>query len=309
MDHKQNILDALSVMRDSVKIEGNIFKLRSYEKVIKNIANITEPILSFEQIEVSSGAGDKIKLKLKEIIETGHLKQADKISKRSDVKIKNELMQVYGIGPKKAIDLVEKHEIYSVEDLRKKSKLDDKLLTTAQKIGLECYEDLLERIPRSEMLQHQKILNLSLEKGEITGSFRRGNDSSGDIDALLNMNSEEFKKYINNLQKKKYLIHILAEGDRKMLGVCRLKNGKYRRLDLIRTDKHEYPYMLLYFTGSAKFNVAFRQHCLNVGYSLNEHSFTPNVIGLETEKDIFDYLNIKYIEPEKRVDISSIIKK
>ena len=58
--------------------------------------------------------------------------------------------------------------------------------------------------------------------------------------------------------------------------------------------------MKLYFTGPKEFNVAFRQHCLDIGLSLNEHSFTPEVKGLKTEKDIFNYVGLKYVDPENR---------
>jgi DNA polymerase/3'-5' exonuclease PolX len=64
--------------------------------------------------------------------------------------------------------------------------------------------------------------------------------------------------------------------------------------------------MKLYFTGSAKFNIAFRQHCLKKGLSLNEHGFTPPVKGLKTEKDIFKYVGLKYVEPENRIDENSL---
>jgi DNA polymerase/3'-5' exonuclease PolX len=66
--------------------------------------------------------------------------------------------------------------------------------------------------------------------------------------------------------------------------------------------------MKLYFTGSGEFNVAFRQHCLTLGLSLNEHGFTPKIEGLKTERDIFNYVKLKYIKPENRIDERSIIK-
>ena len=68
--------------------------------------------------------------------------------------------------------------------------------------------------------------------------------------------------------------------------------------------------MKLYFTGSAKFNVAFRHHCLKKGLSLNEHGFTPSVkdVVLKTEKDIFKYVNLEYVEPENRIDEKSLKK-
>ena len=307
MDHKENIINALTIMKNNAISEGGTFQARAYDKVIKNLKQIKEPILNYKQIENIDGAGKKIKLKFQEIISTGKLKEAQKIIEREDTDIKSQLLNVYGIGPSKAKSLIENFDIKSIEDLRKKSKKNPDILTTAQHIGLKCYEDLLERIPREEMLQHKKILDIPKEKGTIVGSFRRKEKNSGDIDVMLNMNKVEFDAFINNLDSKGYIKYYLAKGDKKILAVCQLKDGKYRRIDLIRNSEEEYPFMKLYFTGSAKFNVAFRQHCLTKGLSLNEHSFTPKVEGLKTEKDIFKYVGLEYVKPENRIDSSSLI--
>ena len=151
------------------------------------------------------------------------------------------------------------------------------------------------------MLKHQKILNLSKDKGEIVGSFRRKEESSGDIDIMLNMNSKEFEDFTNSLIKKNYIRYVLAKGDKKMLAICKINDAsKYRRIDLIRNSPEEYPYMKLYFSGPKEFNIVFRNHCLKLGLSLNEHCFTPNVKGLKSEKDIFEYVGLKYVVPQNR---------
>jgi len=292
-DYKEIILNSLCLLKN--KADNNGFQIRAYEKVIKNIKNINEPIFSFSQVENIDGVGKSIKLKLKEIIETGGLKEF-----KSTDDIMCELLQIYGVGPKKARELIENHNITSIEDLRNKVKDDCKLLTYSQEIGLKYYEDFLERIPREEIYKHEKVLSLKKEKGEIVGSFRRKEKSSGDIDVMLNMDVDEFNSYINKLIDKNYLKFILARGDKKLLGVCSIKNGKNRRIDLIRNTPEEYPYMKLYFTGPKEFNVTFRQHCLDIGLSLNEHSFTPEVKGLKNEEDIFNYVGLKYVDPEFR---------
>ena len=293
MDLKKNIIIELTKYKTDAQIKGESFKVRAYDKVIKNIENITIPIISYEQIENIEGAGKSIKAKLKEIVkefkenDEGHLFQ--------------DLLKIYGVGPKKANDLINIHKISSINDLRMKSENDSSILTNSQKIGLRFYEDLLERIPRSEMLKHQKII----KKGEIVGSFRRKESSSGDIDVMLCMDTDEFNKFIDD--HRNYIKYVLARGDKKMLGICSLNDSsKHRRIDLIRNTEEEYPFMKLYFTGSAKFNVAFRQHCLTKGLSLNEHGFTPPVKGLKTEKDIFSYVGIEYVEPENRIDENSL---
>lgn len=292
MDHKDNIINTLTILKNNSN--DNIFHVRAYDKVISNIKKIKEPILSLKQVENIEGVGTKIKSKLQDIFSSHHLHI------NIDNDIKNNLLNVYGIGESKAKSLIDEHNIKSIDDLRNKSKVNNKLLTKAQTIGLLCYEDLLLRIPRSEMKKHKKILNLSKDKGEIVGSFRRKEETSGDIDVMLNMNSVEFKKYTEGLVKSGYIKYILAEGDKKMLAICKLEDSKYRRIDLIRNTKEEYPFMKLYFTGPKEFNISFRNHCLSLGLSLNERSFKPYVENIKTEEDIFKHVGLEYVEPENR---------
>ena len=72
MNYKDNIINALTVLRDNAKIEGGIFQVRAYDKVLNNIKNFTGSITKYEQIENIEGAGKKIKVKLQEIINTGN---------------------------------------------------------------------------------------------------------------------------------------------------------------------------------------------------------------------------------------------
>ena len=85
-----------------------------------------------------------------------------------------------------------------------------------------------------------------------------------------------FARMIHVLTRSGYVIDVLANGSKKWMGYVRLgADGVARRLDLLLTPPAEYPYALLYFTGSDKFNIAFRRRCLERGYTLNEHTMTP----------------------------------
>ena len=72
------------------------------------------------------------------------------------------------------------------------------------------------------------------------------------------------------------------------------------------TKPNEYPFAILYFTGSDSFNKEMRQKCLKKGLSLNEYSLKVNETKVPlshafyTEKDIFEYLGFPYVEPTKR---------
>lgn len=308
MDHTKNIIDSLSVIMAADKAAGKPFPARAYEKVIKNIASLSKPIYSMADLVGLKGIGVGISKLIEEIITTGSLGAAKEITENPENKILIDLQNVYGVGPVKAKDLYQKHNVRSITDLRVQVAKDPKLLTAAQKKGLHHYEDLLERIPREEMLQHEIKIALNPEKGRIVGSFRRCAKDSGDIDIMLDATAQELKEFANDLIRKGYLIASLASGSSKHLAICRLPGGKARRLDLIRCSSAEYPYMLLYFTGSDRFNVAFRKYCLTKGYSLNEHGFTPAVHGLKSEEDIFGFVGLAYKKPEERTGPEAVIQ-
>jgi DNA polymerase beta len=270
------------------------------------------------------GIGVKIKTKLEEIFATGTFSEYSETDLTISYK---ELLQIYGIGPKKAKELVNMG-IYSIAQLREKFMENPELLNEAQILGLQYYEDSIERIPRSEMVLHNNYLKLQSKKFDlsvcITGSYRRGMPSSGDIDCLVHYQDftpkesiETFNYYIDTLIKNNYIIAVLSRGEKKCLCFAKIKesNGlsgsktsknKVRRLDLLLTTPEEYPYALLYFTGSKQFNISMRKHALGMGYSLSEQSLTNvntkrKVRGLSTEKEVFDFLDYKYISPEKRI--------
>jgi DNA polymerase beta len=234
---------------------------------------------------------------------------------------------IYGIGPAKIKALISK-QILTIDQLRNTLKEDPKLLNNKQKMGLRHYEDLNERIPRSEITSfNRNMLKLLKDNyGEdinmtITGSYRRGVKTSGDIDMLITSRKYEGKALdmvLKLLMDRKIIYENLAKGKKKFMGVIRVSpDSKARHLDIIETTPSDYPYAMLYFTGSAQHNIKMRRKALELGYSLNEYDMTikgtKNRVSAEkliekigkneceTEEDIFDFLDMKYKEPKKRV--------
>jgi len=326
MDYKPLIIDALEVLRKRDVAEKEVFKARAYAKVISQLKTHEGTITSYEDVKNIAGIGEKISKKIKEIMETGTLASAEKAKTLYNIDALDALQNIYGVGPAKATELV-KAGITSIAALREAVKANPKLLNDKQKIGLTYYEDLLERIPRAEMEEHKDTLealkpaDMEDYETEIVGSFRREAPTSGDIDVLIRMPSgtepkeakERLAEYVEMLRGFGYLEEILALGEHKCMAISRIFKGKARRLDLLMTPDEEYAYAILYFTGSDKFNVAFRQYALDKGYTLNEHTLTPIREGVKevpymaTEKDIFKFLGLRYIEPSKRVDSHQII--
>jgi len=315
IDHKKNIVEFLEVLRKKEVAAKEPFKAKAYATVIKNVNALTKEVHSVDDLKEVKGIGEKIRTKLVEYFETGKVQEAENASNNGVTGIMEELMNIHGIGPAKARSLVEVDGVKSVDDLKEKSHL----LNDKQKIGLKYYKDFMDRIPRKEMLVHYELLVKTIKSVderfafEVTGSFRRMAPSSGDIDVLIThkddpANVEElFKSVVDRLKRDGYIVDVFAEGGKKCLAVCKLKRYKtFRRIDLLYTNKKEYPFAVLYFTGDAGFNVAMRQYCLGKGLSLSEHGLKDDKTGkliehdFETEEDIFAYLGLKYVEPKDR---------
>jgi DNA polymerase lambda len=345
-NHKQTIIDALDILRKRDVADKAVFSARAYAKVITQLKNYEGPIVTYDDVKNIDGIGAKMEKKIKEILETGSLAAAEKAKTLYNIDALDALQKIYGVGPTKATDLV-KSGITSIQQLRDEVKNNPKLLNDKQKIGLKYYEDLLERIPRNEMEEHRDILDalkpVEMEdyETEIVGSFRREAANSGDIDVLIRVPADTDSKtakenlalYVKMLEGFGYIEEILALGEHKCMAISkideelqtelnnknymaigRMYNGKARRLDLLMTPDEEYAYAILYFTGSDRFNVAFRTYSENKGYKLNEHTLTPIRAGVQTvpymktEQDIFKFLGLRYIAPAYRVDGNQIIQ-
>ncbi len=325
MDYKDTIIRELDTLRRADIAKKEPFSAKAYAKVIEQLRAKEGPIQTLDDVKGIPGIGKKISLKIEEILQTGSLKAATEARKETNLESLDILQGVHGIGPVKAKQLVETKGIRTIADLRQSLREDPELLNDVQKMGLKYYEDAIERIPRHEMAMHETLILMALDPrftGAIVGSYRRGAESSGDIDVLLmlpdSMSKKEqgdlFLEMIQLLQDSDYIVDTLAQGPKKFLGYVRLdKDAKARRLDLLMTPQVEFAYAILYFTGSQAFNVAFRRYAQEKGYTINEHTMKPvkegvkEVPPMKTEQDIFDFLGLQYVEPGDRIGERNII--
>jgi len=299
---------------------GEPFRARAYQKAQETMMSYPKDITSPKDLEGKPGIGSTIMEKLNEYCETGTLKALER-EKNNPVNI---LADVYGIGPKKAKELVDKC-ITTIAQLRENQAL----LNDNQKVGLKYYEDILKRIPRAEIEQYKAIFEADFKKVatpnsrfEIVGSYRRGAESSGDIDVIITSDtSKVFDNFIDLLIQQKIIIEVLSKGQTKCLVIAKLPSeSTARRVDFLYTSPDEYPFSVLYFTGSKMFNTVMRHEALTKGLTMNEHglytlSADKKKKGekvdhvFKDEKDIFDYLNMEYKTPKERVDGRAVVIK
>ncbi len=331
MDYRAVLVDALQTLKKRELAQKAPFKARAYDTVLRQIEQLSGPIRTMGDLAGIKGVGEKIREKAEEIFATGQLRAAEKAKASPSLSAHDALQGVYGVGPAKAAELIQQG-ITSIAALRHAVKENPVILNEKQHIGLHYYEDLLQRIPLQEMTAHEALLLQECPlPAELVGSYRRGAPSSGDIDVLLRVPPHQtpkdtkamFYQFVQRLIDKGYIKAVLALGEHKCMAICALgADTPARRLDLLVTPDQEYPFALLYFTGSDRFNVAVRQHALTKGYTLNEHRISrvtpvvPSELGdhllvtpipvMHTEEDILHFLELEYVPPMERVDATSL---
>ena len=311
------LMEKLTVLMSK---RGDQIRSRVYKRAQETILAYPQPIVNIKQLKGLPGIGSTIMEKLKEYQETGTLELLEREKNKPEYLLSN----IYGIGPIKAKELVEKYGIKNIEELRQRQ---DEVLNVVQKIGLKYYEEIEERIPRSEIDEYNNIFSSIFDKVkeddsayEIVGSYRRKLANSGDIDVIItSKNPFVFEKFIDILIENGIITNVLSRGKTKSLVVAKLPSSKvHRRVDFLYTKHEEYPFAVLYFTGSKGFNTVMRGHALKMGYSLNEHGISKMVDKKKTEqlqntfdseRDIFDFLGLEYREPEDRKDGRAVIPK
>ena len=131
--------------------KGEPFRARAYLQAESALIKYPDDITSIAELKKINGVGSTIIKKFEEYLQTGKIESLEK--ERNDPV--NILAGIYGIGPVKAKNLV-KNGITTVEQLRDPDNM-EMLLNDKQKIGVKYYEDILKRIPRSEIIEFSKL--------------------------------------------------------------------------------------------------------------------------------------------------------
>lgn len=90
--------------------------------------------------------------KIWEIVESGELRKLNELSSSDEIKAINLFTNIWGVGATTARCWVAQ-SLRTLDDVREKANL-----TRVQKIGLKYYDELLDRMPRSEAGEIEKVV-------------------------------------------------------------------------------------------------------------------------------------------------------
>src|SRR6266545_3407398 len=319
---KGKVAEVLVEIGTLLELKGeNPFKTRAYTNAARALENLTEPIdkvVAENRLGEIPGIGEGIQKKVTELVTTGRLKYYEEI-KASVPPGLVEILQIPGMGPKKARALNEKLGIESIEQLEaackagKVADLDGFGEKTQSKIlegiafkrtyaarhhlddALEVAEPVLERLR-----EHPDVIRCSTG-----GSLRRWRETIGDVDFLAS--SKKPGAVLDFFTTQPGVLSVSAKGDTKASVI--LQGGIQADLRVV-TDA-EYPFALAYFTGSKEHNIVMRQRAIARGLRLNEYGLfrskeetrDPKLrLPCKSEEDIFAELGLAYVPPEMRED-------
>jgi DNA polymerase (family 10) len=317
------IAKVLYAIAELLDMQGVKFKPRAYEKAARSIESLSQDIADIHRrggtkalMEIP-GVGEKIALKIEELLNTGKLEYYEGLKKQFPLDVE-ELMTVPGLGPKRIRLLYDKLGIKTMAQLQEAARAHK--LKVIPGLGAKMEQDILKGIElvsaggkRFTLAQAEetaeRIRSLlegmkEVKKVEIAGSYRRKQETVGDLDILVT--SPEPAKVTDLFLRMEEVKDVLARGKTKSAVI--LKDNM--QVDLRILKEKEFGSALQYFTGNKDHNVLLRKIANAKGLTLNEYGlFTlkeRKLVAARTEEEIYAKLGLAYIEPELRQNTGEI---
>lgn len=301
------------------------FRAVAYENAAKILHNMKEDIAGYatsvKTLDEIGGIGESIAEKIIEYLQTGKIMTFEQLKKHVPNKLL-ELMDITGFGPATLKTLHEKLHINNREDLI--IALEKELLQGIRGFGrkkienmkraLKLFKESKRMLLKDAEKKGNEILNEikkipGVQKAELAGSLRRKKETIGDIDIVVAAEPENRKKIVNGIIALPQVKKVLAKGTTKASVVLKQENVQ---VDIRLVHDYEYGAAMLYSTGSKEHNIKLRTIAKERGYKINEYGIfdasTDKRLAGSTEDEMYRFLNLKYIPPEKRSDKGEIEK-
>ena len=312
--HNAEIADLFERLADLLEIEdANPFRVRAYRNAALTIRGYGHSMadLLHEGADLTKlpGIGKEITAKIKTIVDTGKLPALQEVESRTPGALAD-LMRIPGLGPKRVKTLYKELNIRSFEDLAR-------ALRTGKVHDLPGFgtrtEDMIrrrleagagreKRMKRidSEEYANTIIAYLKKSKGlkdiEVAGSFRRRQETVGDLDILVT--ATRGSNVMGRFIKYDEVAEVISHGETR--STVRLRCGL--QVDLRVVPNASYGAALQYFTGSKEHNIELRTLAIKKKLKINEYGVFRGEkrIAGKTEAEVYKTIGLPLIPPELR---------
>lgn len=311
----RNCIDEIKLLSEQYGLGGDEYRNKAYMTAATELESLEDSkLLAFVRDVIDNkkpnkvrGVGESTMARIREYF------NGKQIVNREFIEAARVFSKIYGVGPATSAywaGLGAK----SIKDVLRLSDDGTIELTDAQVLGITYRESMGHKLTRAKA---EEIFNTiapvfgESEKIEMVGSYRRGKSELGDIDILVTTSTNEFVANLNVLRGISgvgRLLTFVSMGDDKVAAMWIYPDddgvSKIVMVDILRCDRASHAAALLYFTGSAQFNIAMREKAKNKGYLLSHTGLYSGsgarLVKTKTEKEIFDVLGEPYVDPEHR---------
>ena len=316
---REDLAEALDQIALLLELKGeNPFKIRAYRNgsdIVRELEDNIVQLAKDNELKGIKGIGEALQDKLHILASTGSLPFLDDLRAEFPEGL-FDLFELQGLGPKKIKALYEELKITSIPELQ--AACDEDKVAGLKGFGKKTQEKILASISVKETYADRYLLGAVIPVAEeilellhmhpeisrvaIAGSYRRAKETVHDLDFLVE--TKEGKLVCEDFTTIPNVEEVIACGDTK--ASVRLASGL--QCDLRAVSRKQFPFALMYFTGSKEHNVAIRSLALQQGLSLNEYGFSqakddkpPEIPSdLYEERDIYAHLGLAYVDPELR---------
>src|SRR3954451_4294218 len=304
----------------------NAFKVRAYDMAADAFETLppdpAAPGGLYERVNGGTltemdGVGKAISEKVTELVQTGKLDYLEKL-RREFPHGALDLVQIPGLGPRKAATLIQELDVATLDDLEKAAR--EGRVRGLKGFGEKTELAILEGIARmrerqaarrplweTRPLAEQLLIRVRAAPGvvraEIAGSVRRYAETNGDIDIVAACKGPP-EPAMEAFATGPNVVEVLARGATKCS--VRLRDGL--QADLRVVTEAQFASALHHFTGSKQHHVKLRGIARAKGLSISEYGVSrldptqgpaPEV---RDEAELYRVLGLAPVPPEMRED-------
>lgn len=351
MTRNESLARLLHEMAHLLELLGeNSFKASAHARAARAVESLTDDVATIQPADLRNidGIGEKIAGKIIEFCQTGTIAEHAELASRVPPGLLD-LLELPGLGPKTVRAMWTELAITDRASLQR--AVNDGSLLRLPRMGEKGVAKIKAALALGEQASQRLALGLvmplaesiarhlrsipGVERVEIAGSLRRGRDTIGDVDLLVQ--TRDGPRVIESFVSMSQVRAVVARGDAK--ASCRvaidLHSGRWKgggpdqpaneptiQIDLRVIPPASFGAAWMYFTGSKEHNVLLRQRALARGLTLNEYGLFPEdpavqtppqsrgvpPVAAETEEGIYRALGLAWIAPEEREGLRETLR-
>lgn len=310
---KKTIIRTLEQIALHMELLGeNPFKISAFRKAANTLELDGRSLAEMDNIYELKGIGKSTGTVIRELIEKGESETLKELEQQVP-KSMLDMLKIPGLGGKRIAKIREALGIESIEALYEAAKANEisQLPGFGKKTEqnfIEAIEQLNERSDKHPLWLVEKMVKEvataldqieEVEKYEATGSYRRREEESSDLDFIVVTAQPE--AVTDQMKELLPIDSIIGSGEAKFSFTAHF--DEYVDVDIRFVTAEQFATAIHHFTGSKDHNVKMRQRAKERGEKISEYGVTledGTMQTFDTEEQFFNHFDLPFIPPNLR---------